>query len=163
MCRGKDRDTYFRGENGAIRVPLFRKKPRHTIMLAKKKLVTLAFLVSAVTLGMAAVNAPLQKKRNLKVLPKDISDAKLDSIMESYNKALGVKCDFCHVKVKGTADSLDFASDAEPMKDNARRMMEMTIHLNKTYFYFNKEVEPVYLNTVSCKTCHRGEAFPPED
>ena len=101
--------------------------------------------------------------RNLKVLPADISDARLDSIMQTYNKALGVKCGFCHVKVKGApADSLDYVSDAEPMKENARGMMRMVIDINRNHFWYNKSVEPAYLNTVTCKTCHRGEPFPPE-
>ena len=63
---------------------------------------------------------------------------------------------------KGLVDSLDYASDADPMKENARRMMRMTIELNKNYFYFDTAVRPEYLNVVTCKTCHRGEAFPPE-
>lgn len=105
---------------------------------------------------------PYHKERNLKVLPKDISDVKLDSIMQTYNVALGVKCNFCHVAKKGSSDSLDYISDAEPMKENARRMMRMTIELNKNYFYFDSAVRPEYLKVVTCKTCHRGEAFPPE-
>jgi len=126
-----------------------------------KIIVTLSFL-SFVTLGVAAVKAP--QERNLKVLPKDISDEKLDSIMQTYNKALGVKCEFCHVKSKvypGT--DIDYRSDAEPMKENARDMMRMTIEINTNHFYFNKNIKPEYLNTITCKTCHRGEAFPPED
>jgi hypothetical protein len=132
-------------------------------MFRDKKLWTLFSLAAFVVLSVAAVNAPAEKKRNLKVLPKDISDARLDSFMQSYNKALGVKCNFCHVPLKEFKDSLDYASDAEPMKENARKMMEMTIHLNKTWFYFDRNTEPVYLNTVSCKTCHQGKEFPPED
>jgi Photosynthetic reaction centre cytochrome C subunit len=133
-------------------------------MLNKNKILTLGVLSLFVFLGVAAVHAPTQKLRNLKVLPQDISDAKLDSIMQTYNKALGVSCNFCHVKPKfnlGNNDSLDYFSDAEPMKNNAREMMEMTIHINKTYFYTDKKTEPVYLNTINCKTCHRGEPFPP--
>ena len=98
-----------------------------------KIIVTLSFL-AFVTLGVAAVKAP--QERNLKVLPKD---EKLGSIMESYNKALGVKCEFCHVKSKvypGT--DIDYRSDAEPMKENARDMMRMTIEINTNHFYFNK-------------------------
>ncbi len=102
-------------------------------------------------------------ERNLKVLPKDISDEKLDSIMQTYNIALGVKCQFCHVEVKGFKDSLDYASDQEPMKENARKMMRMTIELNSKYFYFDSATRPEYLKTVTCKTCHQGEPFPPED
>lgn len=101
--------------------------------------------------------------RNLQVLPRDISDQKLDSIMQTYNKALGVKCEFCHVPMKGFKDSLDYASDKEPMKDEARKMMRMTIELNRKYFYFDSTQRPEYLHTVTCKTCHQGEPFPPED
>lgn len=126
----------------------------------KVKIITSLF--AFVLLGVAAVQVPFQKERNLKVLPKDISDEKLDSIMQTYNLALGVKCEFCHVPVKGFKDSLDYASDAEPMKENARKMMLMVIDINKNNFWFNKDERPEYLKTVTCKTCHRGEAFPPE-
>ena len=126
-----------------------------------RKILAFLILSAFVAIGVAAVKAP--KERNLKILPKDISDAKLDSIMESYNIALGVKCNFCHVPVKNFPDSLDYASDTEPMKEEARKMMRMTIHINKTNFYFDKNERPEYLHTVTCKTCHRGEPFPPED
>ncbi|MBN8686448.1 MAG: c-type cytochrome [Chitinophagales bacterium] len=124
-----------------------------------KWVVTLCFM-AFVSLGVAAVKAP--QERNLKVLPKDISDQKLDSIMETYNKALGVKCEFCHVKQKVYPGNIDYRSDAEPMKENAREMMRMTIEINKNHFYFNKDTPPEYLNTITCMTCHRGEPFPPE-
>jgi hypothetical protein len=111
----------------------------------------------------AAVTAGnFKPARNLKVLPADISDQKLDSIMQTYNKALGVNCSFCHVPMKGFPDSLDYASDAEHMKEEARKMMRMTIEINKTHFYFDKSIRPEYLNVISCKTCHQGEPFPPE-
>ena len=132
-------------------------------MLHKKKIVTFSLISAFVILGVAASKPYHQKDRNLKVLPKDISDAKLDSIMLTYNIALGVKCNFCHVPMKNITDSLDYASDAEPMKENARKMMKMVIHINKTNFYFDKNEQPEYLHTVTCKTCHRGEAFPPEN
>lgn len=128
----------------------------------KKKIIIVLFLGAFVGLSVAAVKAPAQKERNLKILPLDISDQKLDSIMESYNIALGVKCDFCHVPVPGLKDSLDYASDKEPMKEEARKMMRMTIGINRENFWFNKNDRPEYLHTVTCKTCHRGEPFPPE-
>lgn len=127
-----------------------------------RKLALLLLVSGFIAGGVAAVKIPLQKERNLKVLPKDISDEKLDSIMQTYNKALGVKCEFCHVKVKGFTDSLDYFSDIEPMKENARDMMRMTIEINQKHFYFDKNIRPEYLNTITCKTCHRGEPFPPE-
>jgi hypothetical protein len=132
-------------------------------MLTKKKFITTSVLVALVSAGVSAVSAPKNKFKNLKVLPKDISDAKLDSTMKSYNIALGVKCDFCHVQGKSIEEGLDFASDAEPMKENARNMMRMVIDINKNNFYFDKNEQPEYLHTVTCKTCHRGEPFPPED
>jgi hypothetical protein len=140
--------------------------------LHKKKIIVFSILSIFVLLGVAAVKPPslnngssgqIQKERNLKVLPKDISDAKLDSIMQTYNVALGVKCDFCHVKPKNLTDSLDYVSDAEPMKEEARKMMRMVIDINKKNFHYNKEDRPEYLHVVTCKTCHRGEPFPPED
>jgi len=131
-------------------------------MFKKKKFITVLALVALVIAGVAAVKAPTGKDRNLQVLPKNISDQKLDSIMHTYNIALGVTCKFCHVPMKDLPDSLDYPSDAEPMKENARKMMRMVIYINKTNFYFDKNVEPEYLHTVTCKTCHRGEPLPPE-
>lgn len=136
-------------------------------MRITRKLKAAAFITAFAITGIAATHAPYQQKRNLKVLPQDISNHKLDSIMDSYNVALGVKCDFCHVKVKsimwGRPDSIDYASDKEPMKENARDMMRMTIEINSKHFYFDKNEKPEYLRTITCKTCHRGQPFPPED
>lgn len=119
------------------------------------------FMIMSLFMGMllllTAAN-PLPK-RNLKVLPKDISDAKLDSIMKQYNKALGVACNFCHVRVHDQTDSLDYASDKDPMKTTARKMMRMTIEINKKNFWYNKAKKPHELNEVDCNTCHRGEAW----
>jgi len=134
-------------------------------MIQSKQFITMVVLSALVIGGVAAVQAPAMKERNLKVLPKDISDEKLDSIMKSYNKALGVSCSFCHSKpimwMPGQ-DSLDYAADKEPMKEEARKMMRMTIKINSDNFWFNKADQPEYLHTVTCITCHRGEAFPPE-
>jgi hypothetical protein len=84
-------------------------------MLHKKKIITFFLLAGFVVLGVAAIRPAGLKDRNLKVLPKDISDEKLDSIMHTYNIALGVNCNFCHVPRNPGLDSLDYASDAEPM------------------------------------------------
>ncbi len=128
----------------------------------KKKIPVLFSFMAFVIMGVAAVQLPSKNERNLKVLPKDISDQKLDSIMQTYNIALGVKCDFCHAPKQFLKDSLDYASDALPMKEDARKMMRMVIKINKENFYYDKNELPEYLHTVHCKTCHRGEAFPPE-
>jgi hypothetical protein len=146
-------------------MPLLERTGRLKAMQYKKKIIVAGALCLFVLLGVAAVKSPDQKIRNLKILPHDISDARLDSIMQTYNKALGVNCAFCHVKPRfniGGKDSLDYMSDAEPMKENARKMMTMTFQINKTYFNFDNSSKPDYLlNVITCKTCHQGEAFPP--
>ena len=129
-------------------------------MPSGKQLTAILVLSALVIAGVAGVNHSSSDFKNLQILPKDISVYHLDSMMGSYNKALGVKCDFCHTKV--TEDSLDFVSDKEPMKANAREMMRMTIDVNKTWFYHDKKQKPEFLNTVNCMTCHRGEPYPAE-
>lgn len=131
-------------------------------MLFNKKTITILILTALVTGGIAAVDGPQGKYKNLKILPTDISEQKMDSIMDSYSKALGVSCSFCHAEIKNFPDSLDYASDDNTMKENAREMMRMTILINKTYFHFDKNEKPEYLKVVNCKTCHRGEPFPEE-
>ena len=129
----------------------------------KKKLAVLAALIAFVLAG-AAATLHQKNERNLKVLPKDISDQMLDSIMQTYNKALGVNCNFCHTPDNGVsvADSINYALDYS-MKENARRMMRLNIDINKTYFYYDTASRPEYLKVITCKTCHQGHPFPPED
>jgi hypothetical protein len=131
-------------------------------MFQKKKIAVLAFMLAFVILGVAAVSVPMRPERNLKVLPKDISDAKLDSIMKTYTVALGVECKFCHEPEKGFVIKTDYAADVNPMKENSRDMMRMVIDINSKYFYFDSTKRPEYLNTVTCKTCHQGQPLPPD-
>jgi hypothetical protein len=132
------------------------------MLITRKQILTISILTVMVVAGIAAVKPPKGPFKNLKILPQDISEAKLDSIMHSYNKALGEGCKFCHAPVANFPDSLDYASDALPMKNNAREMMRMNIYINQTYFNYPKGEKPEYLNTVHCMTCHRGEAMPSE-
>jgi ribosomal protein L31 len=46
------------------------------------------------------------------------------------------------------------------MKENARRMMRMTIDINKTYFNFDSTKRSEFMNVITCNTCHRGNPFP---
>ena len=98
--------------------------------------------------------------KNLKVLPKDITDEALDKVMDSFNFSLGVKCNFCHATAD-TGRHLDFASDAKEEKGIARKMMRMTADINKKYFNFNKDAEVPKI--VGCVTCHRKNPIPPVD
>ena len=114
-------------------------------------------VVSVIVLGAFSANQYNGEFKNLKVLPKDISSEKLDSIMHTYNKALDVSCGFCHVSKDGVED---FVSDVKPEKEVARNMMRMTIDINKKYFNFDSTLHPAYLNVVTCNTCHKGNAYP---
>jgi len=129
---------------------------RHRFLFTVVILVTGVFGISA---GIGTGN----QFKNLKVLPQNITEHKLDSIMDSYCKALDVGCDFCHEKKTDSAgqitDDLDFAADGI-MKENARGMITLMIDINTRYFYYDKSIEPAYLNAVSCNTCHRGNPFP---
>lgn len=120
------------------------------------------FLLLLVSIAVAATRAPQGRYKNLQILPKDISEKRMDSIMDSYTKALGIGCSFCHAPHPSIADSLDYASDKNEMKLNARNMMKLTIDINQKYFYYDSTIAPIYLSTVNCKTCHRGEPYPVE-
>jgi len=126
-----------------------------------KKLLVLLLIAFTVGVSIAATSQGKGRHKNLQILPKDISDEKLDSIMHTYSKALGVTCNFCHVPYdQKYPDSLDYASDASTMKAEARKMMRLTIELNKNYFYYDSLERPEFLRVVTCITCHRGDPFP---
>jgi uncharacterized membrane protein len=136
-------------------------------MIHKKKSAVLLAMIAIVLLGTAATMPPKSTFRNLKVLPQDISEHQLDSIMDSYNRALKVNCDFCHSQettafsMNTPTGQLDFAKDNN-MKEEARRMMRLNIDINKNYFNqdsTNKKADHL-LNVVTCNTCHRGNPFP---
>ncbi len=69
-------------------------------------------------------------------------------------QALGVTCGTCHVRG-------NFASDDNPKKITARRMLEMTRALN-TQFFPDHKPQPgeSVLGRVTCYTCHQGETTP---
>jgi len=140
-------------------------------MLHGKKFAVALTLTALMVVGMAATrpstpaDRPLddKPKRNLKILPKDISDEDLDKVMDSWKAALGVKCNFCHAPSKdSTSHKLDFSSDAKPEKEIARHMFKMTAKINKKYFSFNKNEQGAVMPAISCITCHRGNAHPEE-
>jgi Photosynthetic reaction centre cytochrome C subunit len=103
--------------------------PRKTITVS-------ATLVSLVVLSLAFTSPPERTFKNLKVLPKNIGEQELDSIMHTYTRGLGVKCEFCHVPT--TDRKTDFISDEKPEKNIARKMMRMTNKINKKYFDYER-------------------------
>jgi len=74
--------------------------------------------------------------------------------MNHMVQALGVSCGTCHVRG-------NFASDDNPKKITARRMLEMTTAINKQFFPDHKPTSgESVLGRVTCYTCHQGEATP---
>jgi Photosynthetic reaction centre cytochrome C subunit len=125
-----------------------------------KNIPIVAFAIVSVIISFAAIlpSKPLPPKyKNLKVLPKNISEAALDKIMDNFNYSLGVKCDYCHSK-NTKADDLNFAIDTKPEKNIARKMMIMTNEMNVKHFKATKDKLETY--AVSCYTCHREQAYP---
>lgn len=110
---------------------------------------------------------------NLQILPKDISEKALDTVMHHFTAALGVKCNYCHVRNEETR-KMEFAKDDKPEKQIARKMMLMTIDINKNHFEqieesmdSGKMTMPTDTSSVSymlkyvtCYTCHHGDPHP---
>jgi len=79
---------------------------------------------------------------NIKVLT-DMSDGEIQREMQNFTKSLGVNCTYCH---QGT----DFASDENPKKEVARKMITMVKTINKDFLG----------GKAACVLCHRGSAVP---
>lgn len=97
---------------------------------------------------------------NLKIYPKDIARPELITTMQGFVRQLGVQnqggCSYCHV---GTAPQWDFASDANPKKDVARRMILMAREITgKLPEVTGKQASAI--TALRCATCHRGVAVP---
>lgn len=131
--------------------------------MTKPKNVVFALLIIAVAaMGASAdMQETAQPKHNLKVLPKNISNDDLDKVMDEWKAALGVKCNFCHAASPDNPRKMDWASDAKPEKEMARKMYTMTGKINKKYFHTKKgEDGMMAMEAVNCNTCHHGDAHP---
>ena len=133
-------------------------------MKFNKKFIVIGGAVAFVVIGIAASKPPREKFKNLKVLPKNISEQTLDSVMNEFEKALGVECHFCHVKPADSTAEWDMASDDRPEKNIARKMIAMTNKINKHFFKATtKYGDENALLEIHCVTCHRGEPHPEMD
>ena len=94
---------------------------------------------------------------NLQIFPQNITHDELIANMRGFAKALGTRCDHCHAaNPPGSAEQLDFASDAKPEKNVARAMMRM-VHGDN--FEYLAKVNP-HGQMITCNTCHRGHTVP---
>jgi hypothetical protein len=77
--------------------------------------------------------------------------------MHQYTGDLGVGCNFCHAAPDPATKHVEWASDANPMKETARFMITMTAELNEK---LDAMPDKMYADPVTCGTCHRGEKHP---
>lgn len=79
--------------------------------------------------------------KNIKAL-KGVPSSQIAGLMDSYNKALGVSCDYCHV-------AGDLPNDSKPAHKLSVRDITMT-----------REINDKYKHAVDCMSCHQGKAKP---
>ena len=96
---------------------------------------------------------------NIKVLPSDLTAAKLRSAMLDFTSGLGVRCIYCHKGEEGKPfTEWDFASDEKANKQRAREMVRMLYaiddHLAEINPSGDRRIE------VNCYTCHHGRPKP---
>jgi len=128
---------------------------------AQKASVNQDFAVSLSNLGMpvpaqtpATSTAPQEKTvdqthKNIQVL-KGLPDSQLGTVMNFIAVSMGRQCNYCHVNKGG--NNWVWESDDKEEKLTARKMIAMTLALNKDNFRGSP--------TVSCWTCHRGRNSP---
>ena len=91
--------------------------------------------------------------KNIQVL-KGQPAGRIPNIMGTFTRALGVRCDFCHVPGEWEKDDKD-------MKKAARDMIHMTQDINSDL----KKMQTIAADnpSVGCSTCHRGQPKPGAD
>lgn len=128
----------------------------------RKSALVLFALVAMVTTFFSFTKADDNTYKNLKVLPKNTNKQQLDSIMKSFTLSLGVKCNFCHVRLDNEKKDWDFASDTNEHKGVARDMMRMAVKINKKFFKEDDKDNnsKQVANAITCFTCHNGKEEP---
>ena len=102
----------------------------------------------AVAGGVGDVDTPTVKVLTGLTVPE------FEAEMQLMTQALGLSCGSCHARG-------NFASDANPRKLAARRMIEMTKALDAQYFGAYQPAEgESRLGRVTCFTCHQGDSRP---
>jgi hypothetical protein len=105
----------------------------------------------------AALAAADTSHVNLQVFPSDIPHEQLIQAMRGFTRALGVRCDHCHVR---NGEDFDFPSDENPHKEVAREMMRMNRRINMELLASIEGLHEAEGWRVTCWTCHRGETTP---
>jgi hypothetical protein len=119
---------------------------RNTLVLVRSLSVLIGLTLATSLVAPAQQGAPgktaAQVYKNIQVL-KDIPSTQLIPTMRFVATALGVECEFCHLGTR---------SDDTPNKQTARKMMAMTLAIDKQNFAGRLDV--------TCYTCHKGNHDP---
>lgn len=127
----------------------------------KRSVLVIFGLVLVVAISSAFTKIKDPGYKNLQILPKNITERQMDSVMHHFTESLNVKCNFCHVKQEANEKEWDWASDKNKHKLVARQMMTMTNKLNDEYFPYSGKAEDLStILTVTCYTCHNGSTEP---
>ena len=128
---------------------------------------TRPLLATVVAVAFVATSAPLTAQgplqapfKNLQIFPKDVQSGVLVNAMKNFTRALGVRCQHCHIGEEGMPlEKFDFVADTKPEKQTARAMMRMTAEING---HVGKAIPDAAAKgyQVTCFTCHRGSAHP---
>ena len=138
-----------------------REKPLSTVILPShmRRVIALIVLIAAVAATEPAAGQEANPKPGMMDTPgvrilKGLTVPEFQDEMNYMVQALGVNCGYCH-------GARNFASEDNPRKDTARRMLEMVKTINQQFFpdYKPERGESV-LGKVTCYTCHQGNAKP---
>ena len=141
-----------------MRHPYRPKNSRSPIHVGYLRIICLGLLV-LLLLALDGFAQEHEKATNLKVLDSTMTHDQLISIMGKYTGALGVECEYCHVRPAPGSRDMNFASDSNKVKQIARDMIKMVNGINGTYIK-NLPASDAPKVTVECVTCHHGQPRP---
>lgn len=123
-------------------------------------ILTLASAVATLAPSDGRAQWPPDSLINVRVLPEDIEIRELVGIMAGFTRALGVRCQFCHVGEEGMPlAEFNFPSDEKVTKRKSRQMLRMLATINEDYLTgLEGRSDPPF--EVRCATCHRGVQKP---
>src|SRR5437879_7949109 len=116
--------------------------------MTNRQIVTLVIVVLSILLTLPLMTAaqgqregggrgaPAPPPVNLQILPKDWTRQQVVQVMQGFNMALGVACNYCHIEMVGAPPNekgvipIDAAPDDKQTKKTARVMMRMVDQIN---------------------------------
>jgi len=118
-------------------------------LLTSQTTLTTSYAQQQAGAGQAAEPTMEEKYKNIQAL-KGLPASQMRPMMNYISASLGMTCADCHVR---TGDQWEFEKDDNNHKKIARRMITMTMELNKQHFGGRTQV--------TCFTCHQGFDHPP--